>query len=248
LLAWPAQVAAQPNGSALASYEGADRERLLIDGGKREGELALYTSMQVDSIVPLQKAFEAKYGIKIRIWRGSGKDILRRAVTEAEANRNDVDILESDGFALEALYREGLLQAVKSPYLADLIPEALRPQGQWVGTRLNIFAGVYNTNAVRKETLPKSYEDLRNPKYRGMLGIEADDYDWFGMLVGLLGEEKGLRLFRDIVAANGVSVRKGHTLLTSLIWWRPARCRSGSPSSCRTPTLPAKPAPRSTGF
>jgi iron(III) transport system substrate-binding protein len=106
---------------------------------------------------------------------------------------------------------------VKSPYLADLIPEALRPQGQWVGTRLNIVAGVYNTRLVKKENLPKSYEDLRDPAFRGMLGIEADDYDWFGMILGLMGEEKGLKLFRDIVTANGMSVRKGPTLLTNLV-------------------------------
>jgi iron(III) transport system substrate-binding protein len=217
-LLWSAPALAQPSGAAaLATYAGADRARLLIDGAKQEGGLTLYSSMQVDSIAPLQKAFESKYGVKIRVWRGSGKDILRRAVIEAEANRNDVDIMESDGFALEALHREGLLQAVKSPYLADLIPQALRPEGQWVGTRLNIFAGVYNTNAVRKENLPKSYEDLRNPAFKGMLGIEADDYDWFGMVVGLLGEETGLKLFRDIVATNGISVRKGHTLLTNLV-------------------------------
>jgi iron(III) transport system substrate-binding protein len=37
------------------------------------------------------------------------------------------------------------------------------------------------------------------------------------MVVGLMGEEKGLRLFRDIVATNGISVRKGHTLLTNLV-------------------------------
>jgi iron(III) transport system substrate-binding protein len=217
-LAWTTPAPAQPSGTAaLAGYAGADRARLLVDGAKQEGELTLYSSMQVDSITPLQKAFEAKYGIKVRIWRGSGKDILQRVVTEAAASRYDVDIMESDSFALEALYRESLLQAVKSPYLADLIPEALRPEGQWVGTRLNIVAGVYNTRLVKKENLPKSYEDLRGPAFKGMLGIEADDYDWFGMIVGLMGEEKGLKLFRDIVAANGMSVRKGHTLLTNLV-------------------------------
>ena len=112
---------------------------------------------------------------------------------------------------------KALLEAVKSPYLADLIPQALRPHGQWVGTRVNIFTGVYNTKLVKKETLPKSYDELVDPRFKGQLGIEADDYDWFGMVVGLLGEEKGLKLFRDIVATNGLSVRKGHTLLTNLV-------------------------------
>jgi len=214
---------AQPKDVAgLAAYTGADRGQILIDGAKREGELTFYSSMQIDSITPLQKAFGAKYGVKLRIWRGSGKDILQRVVTEAGAGRHDVDIVESDSFALEALSREDLLQPVDSPYLADLVPEALRPQGQWVGTRLNIVVGVYNTRLVPKDNLPKSYEDLRSPTFRGKLGMEVDDYDWFGMVVGLmgqekgLGEEKGLALFRDI-ARNGVSVRKGHTLLTNLV-------------------------------
>ena len=140
--------------AALATYQGADRERLILEGAKREGELTLYSSMQVDSITPLQKAFEARYGVRVRIWRGSGKDILQRVLGEAAANRNDVDIAESDSFALEALYREGLLQPVESPYLADLVPQALRPQRQWVGTRLNIVVGVYNTHLVPKESLP----------------------------------------------------------------------------------------------
>src|SRR5262249_28845805 len=46
---------------------------------------------------------------------------------------------------------------------------------------------------------------------------EAEDSDWFGGVVGELGEERGLKLFRDIVAANGISVRKGHTLLANLV-------------------------------
>jgi iron(III) transport system substrate-binding protein len=204
------------NAAALALYQGADREQRLIDGARREGELTIYSSMQLESIAPLQKAFEEKYGVKLRLWRGAGKDILRRVTIEAKANRFDLDVVESDGFALEALHRETLLQEVRSPHHADLMPQALRPHGQWVGTRVNIFTGVYNTNQVKREALPKTYPDLLDPRFKGMLGIEADDYDWFGMLVGLIGEERGLKLFRDIVATNGLSVRKGHTLLTNL--------------------------------
>src|SRR5439155_4283978 len=48
-------------------------------------------------------------------------------------------------------------------------------------------------------------------------GIEASDEDWFAAVLAGLGEEEGLRLFRRIVAENGVSVRKGHTLLANLV-------------------------------
>jgi hypothetical protein len=116
-LAQLAAAHAQPSGvAALATYQGPDRAQRLLDGARREGELALYTSMQMESIAPLQRAFEEKYGIKLRTWRGSGKDIRNRALTEAQAGRADLDMVESDGFALEALQREGLLQEVRSPY------------------------------------------------------------------------------------------------------------------------------------
>jgi len=246
MLVGDARASAQPADAAgLAAYQGADRERVLLEGAKREGELTLYSSMQVDSITPLQKAFEAKYGVKVRIWRGSGKDILQRVLTEAAGNRFDVDIAESDSFALEALHREGLLQPVESPYFADLVPQALRQHRQWVGTRLNIVAAVYNTRLVKPESVPKSYEDLRDPRFRGMLGIEADDYDWFGMVVGLMGDEKGCGSFA--ISLRPTASRYARATRSSPIWWRPARCRSGLRSSCRTPTWRAGTAPASIG-
>jgi hypothetical protein len=98
-----------------------------------------------------------------------------------------------------------------------LIPQAITPHREWIATRLNIFTQAYNTNLVKKEELPKTYHDLLDPKWKGKLGIEAEDLDWFAVVIRQLGEEKGLKLFRDIVASNGLSVRKGHTLLTNLV-------------------------------
>src|SRR6516164_5741267 len=69
----------------------------------------------------------------------------------------------------------------------------------------------------RKESLPKTYYDLLRPQWKDKLGIEAEDFDWFATVVMDFGETQGLRLFRDIVASNGMSVRKGHSLLTNLV-------------------------------
>jgi len=80
-----------------------------------------------------------------------------------------------------------------------------------------MFVHAYNTNLVKKAELPKSYEDFLHPKWKGRLGIEAEDVDWFAMVVKEIGEDKGLQLFRDIVARNGLSVRRGHTLLAGLV-------------------------------
>jgi iron(III) transport system substrate-binding protein len=209
---------AQTRGRAeIASYTGADRQKRLVEGARKEGPLTIYTSAPIDDMTTLTNAFEKKYGIKVKLWRAGSEKVLQRAVTEARAGRFDVDILETNGPEMEAMHREKILQPVKSPYLKDLIPPAMFPHGAWVGTRLNIFVMAYNTGRIKKEELPKTYADLLDPKWKGKLGIEAEDADWFAGVVNELGEEKGLKLFRDVVAKNGISVRKGHTLLTNLV-------------------------------
>jgi iron(III) transport system substrate-binding protein len=218
-LALPGVARAQARGTApeLAAYAGADRQARLLEGAKKEGPLSIYTSAQGEDLGALVAGFEKKYGLKTTTWRAGSEKVLQRAVTEARGNRHTVDIVETNGPELESMSREKVLVAVKSPYLAQLIPQALRPHGEWVGTRLNVFVQAFNTKLVKKEELPKTWEDLLNPRWKGRLGIEQEDQDWLAGVCAELGEAKGLKLFRDIVAANGISVRKGHTLLTQLV-------------------------------
>ncbi|MEA2907579.1 MAG: iron(III) transport system substrate-binding protein [Alphaproteobacteria bacterium] len=213
----PAAFAQAPNVAELAAYQGADRTERLVAGAKKEGTLTIYTSATVDDMAALTGAFQKKYGIKTSVWRASSENIIQRAATEARGNRFDVDVFETDGVAMEAVHREKLLQVVKSPYLGDLIPAAVPSHGEWIGDRLQIFTAAYNTNLVKKADLPKRYEDLLDPKWKGKLGVEAADYDWFSAVVSEMGEEKGLAFFRELVSKNGLSVRKGHTLLANLV-------------------------------
>jgi iron(III) transport system substrate-binding protein len=199
----------------ITAYEGADREKLLVENAKKEGSLSLYTSMTNEDVSKLISGFEKKYGIKVNLWRAGADKVLQKVVAEAKANRF-ADVVDISGPELEALHREGLLQEVKSPYLKDLIPEAIPPHREWVATRSNIFVQAYNTNKVKKEDLPKTWEELADPKWKGILGIEAEDSDWYATVVKEIGDEKGQKLFPKIVAQNGVSVRKGHTLLTEM--------------------------------
>ena len=212
-----AQVKGTTTSADVALYQGADRTQRLIESGKKEGIVSVYTSATVEDMAVLTLAFEKKYGIKVQVWRAGSENIVRRGVAEMRGGRNYADIFETNGPDMESLHRETVLQEVKSPHLADLIPGAIPPHREWVGTRLNVFVAAYNTKLVRKEDLPKRYEDLLDPKWKGKLGVEANDAIWFAMVVNDIGEAKGLKLFRDIVAANGISVRMGHTLLINLV-------------------------------
>ena len=206
-----------PRLSDIAAYEGPDREKRLVEGAKREGELMLYSSIPVEDIAVLTAAFDKKYGVKVKVWRSDSEGFLQRIVNEARARRYEVDVVAGASSSVEPLQRERLLTAIKSPYLADLIPESIPAHREWASVYLNTFVQAFNTNLVKKETLPKSYAELLNPQFKGKLGIEAEDFDWFAQVVMGLGEAEGLKLFRDIVATNGISARKGHTLLTNLV-------------------------------
>jgi iron(III) transport system substrate-binding protein len=201
----------------IAGYAGADRAQRLIEGGKREGVLTMYSNAPTDDNAALVGAFERKYGIKVNLYRASSEDIRQRALAEAGAKRFEVDFVLNNGPAMEAMATEKLLAEVKSPYLIDVMARAIPPHREWVGFCLNVLVQAYNTDLVKKAELPKSYSGLRDRRWKGKIAIEADDSDWFAGLMGELGEETGVRLFREIAAINGFSARKGHTLLTNLV-------------------------------
>jgi len=218
LLAAITAVSAQTRTLAeIASYDGPDRLERLIEGAKKEGSLSFYTSRVAEDTMPVIEAFTRKYGVDVQVWRASNRQVLQRVVQERRAGRCGVDVISSGTPVLEPMQREQLLQAVRSPTTAELMPQALRPHGEWVGISVNIISAAYNTNLVRPDEVPKRYEDLKDPRWKGRLAIDGDDVDWFAAVVDKLGEEAGLRLFRDIVRTNGVSVRTGHTLIANMV-------------------------------
>jgi len=202
----------------LASYEGADRLERIVAAAKKEGTLTLYTTIAEKDLPTLIKPFETKYGIKVNVWRAGTDKVLQRTLAEAAANRNEVDAVHFGSPEMEALAREKVLQPVHSPVYKDLQPGSVPAHRQWAATILSVWVQAYNTNVVKKEDLPKSYADLLDPKWKGKLGIEAKNQDWFATVVGLNGGgDKGLKFFSDLVAKNGISPRTGHTLLTNMV-------------------------------
>jgi ABC-type Fe3+ transport system substrate-binding protein len=201
----------------IAGYQGPDRIQKLIEGAKKERTLSVYTSATTEDMAALSNAFEKKYGVRIQVWRASSENIIQRATTEARGGRFDADVFETDGVAMEAIHREKLLQPVASPYLQELVPAATPPHKEWIGDRLQIFSAAYNTRAIKKADLPKTFNDLLDPKWKGKLAIESGDHDWFSAVAAELGEERSVSLLREIVTKNVPSVRKGHTLLANLV-------------------------------
>ena len=202
----------------LATYEGADRLPRIIEAAKKEGTLTLYTTIAEKDLPALIKPFEARYGIKVNVWRAGTDKVLQRTLAEAAAKRDEVDVVHFGSPEMEALARERVLQSVNSPTYGLLHPGSVPPHKQWAATLLSVWVQAYNTTVVKKEDLPKTYADLLDPKWKGKLGIEAKNQDWFQTVVDIMGGgDKGLKFFSDLVAKNGITPRTGHTLLTNMV-------------------------------
>ena len=189
-----------------------------VAAAKKEGTLTLYTTIAEKDLPTLVKPFESKYGVKVIVWRAGTSNVLQRAVQETAAKKYDVDVIHIGAPEMEALAREQVLLPITSPVQNDLQPGSVPAHRQWAATLLSVWVQAYNTKVINKASLPKTYRDLLDPKWKGKLGVEGKDEDWFASVVDVMGGgETGLKFFRDLVATNGLSVRQGHTLLNNLV-------------------------------
>ncbi|MDB5772113.1 MAG: hypothetical protein JWM42_2487 [Burkholderia sp.] len=200
----------------LFMYQGADREKRLLEGAKKEGTVVIYTSLNLKDSVPITEAFEKKYGIKTALWRAGSEKVLNRAVTEARAGRYAPDIIETNGPEMEAMFRENLLSEFYSPAFKDIPKVAFAPHRHYVATRFNFFVLGYNTKLVKPEEVPNTFQDLLHPRWIGKIGIESGDSDWFAAVVKSMGEKEGLAYFRKL-AEMKPQMRVGHTLMAELL-------------------------------
>ena len=200
-----------------ARLQGPDRARILTEGAKREGAVTLYSSVADKDLRRLVADFEKRYGIKVNVYRAGKDKVLSRVITEARAGRNEVDVVHNPSPEMEVLHREKLLQPVASPSHAELIPEAVAPHREWAGPRVYIFVQAYNTTKVKPGEVPRGWRDLLDPRWKGRLAIEEKEVEWFHALVEAMGEEQGLAFFRQLVATNGLSVRRGNALITNMV-------------------------------
>ena len=215
----PASFAVEPTPGilAVASYSGADRTARLISAARRESELMLYSSLTQDDQLKLVADFKRRYGVTVKFWRGSQAHILQRVLSETRGGRFEFDVLETNAPQIEVLAREMLLQKMNSPFIEqELLPEVMPAHGEWAPDRLNLLVYAYNTSAVKPADVPKSWQDLLDPKWKRRIGMESTNVEWFAALIESMGEKPGLDLFRRM-GDNGVAVRTGHTHSTGLV-------------------------------
>ena len=169
--AWSKTSAAAEN---PLTYAGADRQQMLVEGAKAEGELVFYSAMIVNQALrPVSEAFMKKYPfIKLTYWRAESAGIFTKLSAEVRAGKVVADVVEGTGVG-ESVIQAGLAQPYSTPALAE-IPKAYHDPNQlWTPTRRSFFGAAYNTKLTPLANTPKTYEDLLDPRWKGRLAWHA---------------------------------------------------------------------------
>jgi len=167
----------------ILNYQGADRQKVLEDGARREGTLVIYSGMIVNQLLrPLTEAFEKKYPfVKTRYWRGDANQVVVKVLAELQANALVADLVEGSGMS-GAVGGAKFVLPFYSPLLEALPKQDIAPDRTWAATRLRYIGLGYNTTFISRTEAPKTYDDLLDPKWRGKMAWNASS-DASGALV-----------------------------------------------------------------
>jgi iron(III) transport system substrate-binding protein len=189
----------------------------LEDAARAEAEVVLYSSLNNEQIVTLVDAFKKKYPlIKPSFYRATSERVLQRAATEAKAGRFAVDVVTAAGFQLQLMKELGLTQNFTPPEASAYDGGFKDPDGHWINVHSLLNSMAYNTQLVRPNEAPKKYEDLLAPRWKGRIGINVQDPEWYVNLQRRWGKEKA-RSYLKAVAAQQPGIRDGHNITAQLL-------------------------------
>jgi len=188
-----------------------------IEGAKKEGRIVYYTAMNTVLANELVKAFNKKHPfIQVDTFRLGGESLLNKILLEAQTGRLQADTIQLSDFRAYVLKQKKLLlKYISSEY--QNIREEFRDEDGLGTIYFNSNVIGYNTRMVSPQEVPKSYEALLSPKWRGKLGMDINDVKWFIGQLQIMGEDKGLDYMRRLSRHEIHGTRAGSTVLGQLM-------------------------------
>ena len=183
-----------------------------------EGRVVLYASMTTSDVKALVDGFKQLYPkIDAQFYRTGDSQLMEKVMTEGRAGKPLWDVIAHTGFYGHLLKKRGMLEAYDSPERKFYRDAYKDPQAFWTSIYTTYAVFGYNTRLVPKASIPKSYEDLLKPEWKGQIGMESRAYEWFATAMrNMGGEEKGLAFMRRF-AQQQPQPRSGRTLIAQLV-------------------------------
>ena len=151
---------------AAKAFEKVSAE--LYPKAKQEGNLIVYSVWDVEHLRVITDAFMKRYpGIKATYWQGRNPEIVTRVLTEFQGGQASFDVVLSDNAPPVIRAAGGIMpyETVQKDVL--LLHDPTLPT-----VSLQIQALAFNTKKMKLAEAPKSWEEVSNPKYKGMIALD----------------------------------------------------------------------------
>jgi iron(III) transport system substrate-binding protein len=159
------------SGPAAALPQASPVTPALVEAATKEGKVSFYTSVDVEVAEKIAASFRAKYpGIELLVERAGSERVFQRIGQESGSGIANADVVNtSDGAHFVIWKRDGLLAPYVPDDVAKLAPENVDPDGQYAIWRASLSVMGYNSKYVKAADAPKSFADLLDPKWKGMI-------------------------------------------------------------------------------
>ena len=175
-----------------------------VAAATKEGEVVWCTTLVVDQAArPIQEAFEKKYpGIKVRMLRSQGPETVARLLAEVRAGKVETDVIDATLSGVVGIPAE-VMQRLPAAVVGVVANNDRIPGDRWVPINQYYSCIAINTDMVKGADVPKSFEDLLDPKWKGKLVWHSTPDlsgppGFIGMILTTMGKDKGMAYLKRL--------------------------------------------------
>src|ERR1043166_4764183 len=133
-----------------------------------EGKLMLYATFTAADSKTLLDGFKQIYPkIDAAYYRSNDSALMERFISENRAGQNLCDVMVTTSFYGHNIKKRGLFATYDSPERKFFREGYKDPQATWTSIYTNYGAFGYNTRSVPKTSVPKTFNDLLKPEWKG---------------------------------------------------------------------------------
>jgi iron(III) transport system substrate-binding protein len=187
-----------------------------LDEAKARKKLIILSTWDNDQFRKMIAPFKARYPfLDISYSRASYNQRVVRTLIAWKEKRYLADVVTGFGGGYFLFRDANALENMNDiPAIRNNIPTGMKdPNGHWVGQRLRYWCISYNTKMVKKQDLPKTWEDLltNTSWHGGRVGLVNRPQLWLLMLWADKGPDWTKRYMKDFLEKVKPQMRKEGT-------------------------------------
>lgn len=176
-----------------------------------ERELVVYGTALAGHFEKFSEPFRQRYPfIKSQYSRTTGEALTSKILREAPAKQLSADVILINNYTHRIFMKRNIITPYTPPAAGNFPAGFIDKQGYWIGFYLVPYAITYNSKMIARNTAPKSFDDLLNPRWKGRISLEREEYLVTQAHAQYLGQAKAIEYFKKL-AQQELLLVNGHS-------------------------------------